>query len=380
MLRRIAASLSANLLMLVKGVDDSRQTVATPARICRSVSETARSLAMRDAIGVRRCVALTGMVMAACLALPASSQEAHGNGPSAASDAPNPHDFSNSGRPHLLPWRDPAASKGPANGAGPVNGARTNSHTLTYYGGPVVSNINVVKVLYGTGTYQPFVSGTGAGTLSAFYHDVVGSTYFAWLNNDYKTKTQAIGYGTFAGDYMVTPSAANNGATITDANIQAEVLAQIASGALPAPTDNTYYAIHFPKGKKIQQGSSYSCQSGGFCAYHGTIKSSQTAKGGILYGVLPDNSSGSGCDAGCGTSTPFNNWTSVSSHELIETVTDPFVGLATTYASPLAWYNKTYGEIGDICNAQQGTITAGGVTYTVQKEWSNSKNACIVGF
>jgi hypothetical protein len=70
----------------------------------------------------------------------------------------------------------------------------------------------------------------------------------------------------------------------------------------------------------------------------------------------------------------------VSSHELIETVTDPFVGLATTYASPLAWYNKTYGEIGDICNAQQGTITAGGVTYTVQKEWSNSKNACIVGF
>jgi hypothetical protein len=51
--------------------------------------------------------------------------------------------------------------------------------------------------------------------------------------------------------------------------------------------------------------------------------------------------------------------------------------VATTYSSPLAWYNKTYGEIGDICNGQQGTVTGtDGVTYTVQKEWSNSKAAC----
>src|SRR5439155_372805 len=36
-------------------------------------------------------------------------------------------------------------------------------------------------------------------------------------------------------------------------------------------------------------------------------------------------------------------------------------------------------EIGDICNAQSGTITGGnGTTYTVQKEWSNSLGSCIV--
>jgi len=53
--------------------------------------------------------------------------------------------------------------------------------------------------------------------------------------------------------------------------------------------------------------------------------------------------------------------------------------IATTYASPLAWYNKTYGEIGDICNAQQGTVVGtDGVTYTVQKEWSNSKSVCRI--
>jgi hypothetical protein len=69
----------------------------------------------------------------------------------------------------------------------------------------------------------------------------------------------------------------------------------------------------------------------------------------------------------------------VSSHELIEAVTDPAVGVAATYASPLSWYNKTYGEIGDLCNAQQGTVLGtDGVNYTVQKEWSNSTLSCRV--
>jgi hypothetical protein len=266
-------------------------------------------------------------------------------------------------------WRDPSA---------PIeNHARPGGKTLTYYGGPVISNVNVIKVNYGTGTYQTFVSGTGAGTMSAFFKGIVGSAYFTWLNGDYKTSTQTIGYGSFGGDYTITPSAANNGTTINDTNIQAELVAQINAGALPAPTSNSLYFIYFPKGKKIQQGTSYSCQSGGFCAYHGTVKTTSTSTGYFQYAVMPDNSAGSGCDTGCGSSTPFNNWCSVSSHEMIEAVTDPAVGVATTYASPLAWYNKTYGEIGDICNAQQGSVVGtDGVTYTIQLEWSNSKNAC----
>lgn len=44
---------------------------------------------------------------------------------------------------------------------------------------------------------------------------------------------------------------------------------------------------------------------------------------------------------------------------------------------PLAWY-QTYGETGDICNAQQGTIVLNAVSYTMQKEWSNQKSACIL--
>lgn len=331
---------------------------------------------MVKALQLKQLVALVGVLALGGLSVPAQADE-NEHQHTAASEAPNAHDFSGGGRPHHLPWRHPDEQRALAAMAQFAPAAAVASKTLTYYGGPVISNVKVVKVNYGSGTYQPFISGTGSGTMSAFYKAIVGSAHFTWLNGDYKTPTQSIGTGSFGGDYAVTPSSANNGATIDDTNIQKEILAQIAAGKLPAPTANTYYSMHFPKGKKITQGGSPSCASGGFCAYHGTIKSSTAPGGYIFYGVLPDNSSGSGCDTGCGSSTPFNNWTSVASHELIEAVTDAGVGQATTYASPLAWYNKTYGEIGDICNAQQATIKGtDGVNYTVQKEWSNSTKTC----
>jgi hypothetical protein len=54
------------------------------------------------------------------------------------------------------------------------------------------------------------------------------------------------------------------------------------------------------------------------------------------------------------------------------------VGIATTFAAPLAWYDMTNGEIGDICNAQQGSYVANGTTYTIQLEFSNSANNCVL--
>jgi MYXO-CTERM domain-containing protein len=98
----------------------------------------------------------------------------------------------------------------------------------------------------------------------------------------------------------------------------------------------------------------------------------------VPYGVHPDMiTAGSGCIGGCGANpTAFNNVTSVHSHEMIEAVTDMEIGLTQTVKRPLAWYAPPNGcgEIGDICNANQGAIAG----YTVQKEWSNKVGACIV--
>jgi hypothetical protein len=321
------------------------------------------------------------LLLSTILTLSCGVEQHESSGPT---DTVTPAGFNPGTNVHKLPWRDP-------NAAPPTEVNRATAH-LDYYGGPVVSDVQVVQVLYGTGSYLPQISSTTSPSMASFYGGVTNSPYFTWLS-EYDTNivdqggqqgtNQTIGYGTFLNQYAITPSSGNNGSTITDAEIQAELAAQINAGTLPPVTydaagnTNTLYMVNFPAGKTITQGGTNSCQSGGFCAYHGTF----TLNGkDVYYGVLPDMSSSSGCYTGCGTnSQPFNNQTSVASHELVETVTDAAVGLATVYGPPLAWYDQVNGEAGDICNAEQGTVVGGdGVTYVVQKIWSNTDNACIV--
>lgn len=255
-----------------------------------------------------------------------------------------------------------------ASDAAPRNTAGAH---LNYYGGKVLQNVKVVQVVYGAGTYLGNITGTAAPTVASFYGSILQSNYLDWLS-EYNTSSplQRIGRGTFSKKVTITPASSRNGSIVSDAAIQAEISAQIGAGKLPAADNNTIYMINFRKGQHITQGSSGSCVAGGFCAYHGTFKRGSQE---VYYGVIPDFSAGSGCDAGCGHSSQFGNTTSVSSHELIEAVTDAEVGLATVVGKPLAWYDPNNGEIGDICNGQQGSING----YTVQLEWSNQKNACI---
>jgi hypothetical protein len=227
----------------------------------------------------------------------------------------------------------------------------------------------------------------------SFYNQVLSNgSYSTWLDSEYNTvnnsfngtKTnQHIGVGSATSVVTITPSSAST--TVDDSTIQSELASQVAAGHLAAPTVDsagnatTYYAVFFPHGVTITQGGSSSCVAGGFCAYHGTVASSG-AHSEFYYGVHPDMQSGSGCDTGCGSAaTAFGNYTSVASHELTEMITDAEVGLAGNGSGPpLAWYDNTNGEIGDICNAQQGTYHAcDGQTYTIQLEFSNAQNNCI---
>jgi hypothetical protein len=228
--------------------------------------------------------------------------------------------------------------------------------TLTYRGGPVLSNVKVITVFWGNNVQ---FSGTGTSTLNAFYSAVVKSPYYDWLN-EYNTPTQTIGEGSFGGSFNFTSGKTGS---ITDTTITGSLGTLIDNGSVPAPDANTLYAVHFAPGISITLGSDSSCST--FCAYHNSF--SHGGKN-VYYAVVPDQ--GGACAGGCGSSSSlFNNTTSVSSHELVEATTDADVG-----QNNLAWYNDAQGEIGDICNAQQGTI----VGYTVQKEWSNKQNKCIV--
>ena len=265
---------------------------------------------------------------------------------------------------HIMPVQRPGAPRSTAPAA----------TKLLYYGGHVLANVKVVPVYWGTGTSAV------PADMHGFYAAVTNSSHMDWLS-EYDTNVTAvdgsagtgqhIGRGTVdAKDYTITPSVTSK--NITDDDIQAELKKQIDSGKLPAPDANTMYMFHFPLGIHIDLGGAGSCST--FCAYHSTLSKSGQS---VYYGVLPYLGSGSGCEFGCGTGSVFANHTSVASHELIETVTDGEIGLVTgAIGKPLAWYDSVSGEIGDICNAEQGTLA--GTTYTVQKEWSNQLNSCIV--
>lgn len=273
---------------------------------------------------------------------------------------------------HKLPFRD-SDSHDLRAGSIPPTVAPAGAH-LDYHGGKIIQNVHITPVLYGTGTYIAELTSTSGVNMVSAYNQMVTSGVFDWLI-EYNTTSpaQTIGRGSVASTLQITPASARNGTTITDANIQAEIAAQISAGTLPAPSDNQTYMVHFPSGKTITQGGTSSCVAGGFCAYHGTFK---IGTQNVYYGVLPALTGG--CATGCGGGTTFQNTQSVSSHELIEAVTDAEVGLATVIGPPLAWYDPNNGEIGDICNSQQGTFTGtDGNAYTIQNEFSNQQNDCI---
>ena len=257
---------------------------------------------------------------------------------------------------------------------------------VLYYGGPVIPSVKIVSVFWTNQVDSTLQSGIGN-----FYSTLSNSTYIDWLS-EYNTNikaqdgtqgtNQTISRGSYAGAVTITPEKATNPTTIDDTDIQAELLAQISKGTLPAPDANTLYIFHFPPNLQItlEQGgqSAASCQD--FCAYHGATTNSTGMQ--IPYAVLPDM--GGNCSFGCGASTnKFDISTNVVSHEIMEAITDPFVMLDTSQqaAAPLAWYDLNNGEIGDICQDTAGKITgSNGTAYVVQGGWSQVKNQCLTTF
>lgn len=258
---------------------------------------------------------------------------------------------------------------------------------LNYYGGPVISNLQVVVVFWGPEVYPTVTDG-----IASFFQNITNSTYFDLLSEydtnvtpiDGSTGTnQSIGRGTYGGSFTITPSLCNvTPCTITDDEVQTELLSQLNAAQLPIPeldssgNINTMYMIYFPPGVTIQLEKYTSCVQ--FCAYHGTTAGTFNSKN-LAYGVMPDFSPPAGCRQGCGSGTDFENVTAVSSHEMAETVTDVDAAMAPLNAAPLAWYDPIFatGEIGDICNHEDSEVTTPGGILTVQLLWSNQLSACV---
>jgi len=145
--------------------------------------------------------------------LPTVAQVSQSNNPNGNPDAQAPQQSSAAGNPvqplpvvhlvqHGVPWRDPLTT-------GPVGFSAPAGAHLSYFGGPVISNVHVVQVLYGSGSYDPQVAGTSTPTMGNFFSDLTGaSSGYITLLTQYNTPAsggtnQTIGNGTFDGLFQI---------------------------------------------------------------------------------------------------------------------------------------------------------------------------------
>ena len=327
---------------------------------------------------------------------PAAQEQGSGVEPAAASDQTTTHDE----RPRtpsrrlmadgLLPGMARYHGGGPQVTASP----QCSNPQVSYFGGPILQNPVIVAVFWNSAVNAQIQANMGQ-----FYADVTQSSYWPWLQeydsvgltSGGHTGNQVVLGGTSGGSFVIVPSLCPASTTttckITDAQLQAELTRQIGSGVIPAPAldctgnSKTLYMVSFPPNISLTgpQGVGKSCVQ--FCAYHntGTYGSTGTA---LVYAALMDEFTG-GCASGCGTNaTPLENQTDTASHELVEAVTDPDIGLDTgnSYAYPAGWgdNNNGCGEVGDICDdgGTGDTITVSGRSWVVQEIWSNKQIKC----
>lgn len=304
-----------------------------------------------------------------------------------------------------------------------MSSARRNTsapYQLTYYGGPVVSNVQVQPVWWGSGHYIPQVTNATSPNMQTAFTSITGAStstapYLGALA-EYSTPAtggtgQTIGTGSVLRGTMIKPTIAT-GSTVYDSQIITELVNQFNNHTLALPSvdaqgyANTTYVLYFPSRVTVCQdpspGSTTDCSNNAFCGYHSSFAvqdpSTQAVIADIRYIVLPDTSSSTwlnGCSS-YGADTPYTGLQSVASHELAEAITDPDVAEAPatcatpTNCAPLGWYDGTgtaddNGEIADICQEIQGGSFAensvyrgpDGQNYVAQNLWSNEHNSCV---
>ncbi|KAI8612696.1 hypothetical protein BC830DRAFT_1135593 [Chytriomyces sp. MP71] len=246
---------------------------------------------------------------------------------------------------------------------------RRDAQTLTYYGGPLLKNVEISTIFYGNAPFQ--------SELTMFYTWFATSPVVDFLAAEYSTSKTTIGRGKYVGSVNQTSVGKQMLDDLQD--LQPMIRRLVQAGSITANV-NSFYAIHIAQGTRVMHGGQISCQD--FCSYHSSVDVSDLNVGAsrVTYGVFPylDGL----CTTGCGNSPlMLNNMCGLASHELTEAITNPLVNVATGYGPPLSWWSKTRnGEIGDLCNGIDGSVTDSvtGNVWTVQQHWSNSRNQCFL--
>jgi len=243
--------------------------------------------------------------------------------------------------------------------------ARNN---LVYNGGPVQAGTANVFAIFWEPTGN--VSSRYNSLLQQFFGDI-GSTGLYHNNTQYtQTGGGAPSNAHLAGSFVDTIAYPES--PLLDSDIQNEVSRAQGINGWASAVNNVFF-VFLERNQDLCFDSTLSqCASNTFCAYHSTFGTD------TQYAAMPYAASFS-CRA-TGQTEPNNDdadlTINVSSHEEIETATDPLLN---------AWFDRSGNEIGDKCNftfgplnAQNGDLTVNGHTYEVQREWDNHQGRCVM--
>jgi formylglycine-generating enzyme required for sulfatase activity len=238
-----------------------------------------------------------------------------------------------------------------------------------------ISDAGIVLVNWGA------VNGQVTTMLPELLYDFTNSTYMQSLREYKGAGASAVFAGSYSMSGPVPPTIPEIGQSLADA---------IVAGTLPAPTcspvggvpqegvfleSSAIYLVNLPPGATVPD-------DGGSCAgwcgvhWHGFLPT-WTDDCLFTFILIPDHGPGSGCDTICNVTNAgmINDYTTSVTHELIETITNPYQNGVTFQGL----------EIGDLCD---GTAVNGGQGFTfmpasngppwfVQLPWSQAANACV---
>lgn len=246
----------------------------------------------------------------------------------------------------------------------------------TYHGGLLITQPRVYILVFSdtpTGIspstgFQSDPTSTATPSVASFIGAALNSSYSSWwAEYSVPTAGQVLQPGSFAGQVTVYDPTLADAATVTDAQITAAMISANAAHELPAYSPDNIFTVMLRAGQIVSVDPTANSATT-FCAYHQVTYTVGVGES-IPYIVLPNEASNTGCQGTTLSVASFDELTISLSHELMETITDPFFN---------GW-GSTDAELADVCDGGSSATydTIGGASYAVQYVYSIAASACV---
>ncbi|GAC1445689.1 MAG: hypothetical protein NVSMB52_07770 [Chloroflexota bacterium] len=271
---------------------------------------------------------------------------------------------------------------------------------MPYRGGAVMHQPTVYPIFWLPDGYHFHPDGSAhsdadyENLVTQFLNDLGGTSFYSLLTQ-YSDSKGPVSNTLDVGDAIVdtTPFPGNRGTIdhpLRDSEVRKEILNVIDQQQLDVNPSETLFLVYTPFDLQVCSNGNpakhqapvctYRPGNKGRCGYHSYMTSHATR---YLYGVVTN--SDSFChhwqtqitdDSAPNGDVYADIAVDVTSHELFEAVTDPFLN---------AWGANSSDEIGDKCSNLIGSVADDGSNvvlngdpYIVQKEWNNSRGGCTL--